>query len=88
MTKEISCPNCKSVLNSHKSETSDVPKKDDISVCLYCQSVLMFNEDLTLRAISKDEWDKLPNMVKMEVIVERTLCQLMASDDNTSTTIH
>lgn len=60
-TPECRCPACgrkleavTSVGHGHK------PKPGDLSVCLYCDCLLQFSGDLTIRALSAEEVSALP----------------------------
>lgn len=45
------CPQCKAPMDSATSASggSHKPRKDDVSICLKCAAVLLYNADLTLR---------------------------------------
>lgn len=58
---EACCPSCEHTLDAATSaDGSDQrPQAGDLSVCFYCASVLMFNDDFTLRQLSGEEFDAL-----------------------------
>ena len=45
------CPKCFTILSAatNMDDENLRPKPGDVTVCLYCAEVLVFNEDLTLR---------------------------------------
>jgi len=54
------CPVCSSELDRATEAGSvdgDAPKSGDISVCLYCSSVLIFKDDLGIRLVKQEEID-------------------------------
>lgn len=55
------CPNCKKLLDSFTavSVSGSVPKPGDITVCLYCSTVLQFSDDLSLIEAEADEIVKI-----------------------------
>lgn len=54
--KKDKCPSCNKEVNTHDTlKGSGVPSKGDVSVCLYCGSIMMFNEDLELYLPSAKE---------------------------------
>jgi len=52
----LKCPEC----GAHNDGAAPVdggtysPKKDDISLCMYCGSINLFNDDLTIRPIPSE----------------------------------
>lgn len=55
------CPACQSKVNSATDPTGRaVPVPGDLSVCAYCSAQLVFNSDLTVRLLLRDEYDALP----------------------------
>ena len=63
------CPNCNEKLNgrSEVGNTGRPPEKDDITMCVYCKQILTFNADLSLRKLSKEEFDSLPFDIKLTI---------------------
>lgn len=56
-TPECRCPACGAEFDSATGTTTDdAPKPGDFSVCLYCCAILVFNEDLTNRRMSIEEY--------------------------------
>lgn len=50
------CPNCGKVLDAATSYQGDEfrPRPTDITVCIWCASVLQFSEGMTLQAVDLD----------------------------------
>lgn len=61
MENFIKCPSCDGLLDGtfEVGPNNRLPKKDDISICAHCGTILQFNEDLTYRKIDEDVWDKI-----------------------------
>lgn len=59
------CPSCNGELSAatnavtYDDSPSSTPTKGDITFCIYCAEVLVFNEDLTVREFRKEDLDKL-----------------------------
>lgn len=53
---ESKCPRCHKEVDSAENFEDETlaPKEDDVTVCIYCQAVLQFNEDLSLREASTE----------------------------------
>lgn len=61
---ESSCPVCKEKLDAaSNAEVSDQspPECGDVSICFYCASYLIFDEDLTLQLLSEEDLLELPD---------------------------
>jgi hypothetical protein len=43
------CPHCRRVLDRASSETGDRPRGGDVTICLYCATVLIFTPTLGVR---------------------------------------
>lgn len=58
---EQRCPQCACVIDAHSSAVGDAaPSPGDLSVCLRCTAYLTFGADLSLRMLSRPEFDALP----------------------------
>lgn len=56
------CPNCRSSLDAATATFSQkplVPDPEDLTICLYCQKILIFNSDLSLRVATAEDLGKL-----------------------------
>lgn len=64
------CPQCSRVLDaaSHSSGERIAPKAGDLSVCLYCLTVLQFAEDLSVLALSQSQLDALAGAERKELM--------------------
>ena len=50
------CPKCAKQLDTHApTEAGAKPVAGDISVCLYCKTILVFDENIKLRRATKSE---------------------------------
>ena len=56
----MNCPNCNAVLDRHETrdEKNTLPADGDLSVCLYCATVSIF-DDGKLRQATRDDIEKL-----------------------------
>lgn len=66
------CPHCENLLDDatgvgHK----DVPSSGDFTICFYCATWLIFNDDLTLRLVEDVDIKDLP-LDKFEFLKEMT----------------
>ena len=43
------------------------PEENDVTVCIKCLSILLFNEDKSLRLASEDEISELPDEVRQAI---------------------
>lgn len=56
VTPECKCPYCGHKFDRAGDPTGDkMPHAEDFSICIECAGWLVFNEDLTVRAISAEE---------------------------------
>jgi hypothetical protein len=59
-TKPSTCPRCRHEVDAATHPTEDVrPRPGDVSVCIGCQGVNLFAEDLTLRMPTPEELQRL-----------------------------
>ncbi len=74
------CPGClRRADGATNARSGGSPKPGDISVCAYCSTPCTFNDDLTLRALHADEYDALPDRVRMQVeLYRKTVRQMIA----------
>lgn len=63
---ESKCPVCGYTLNAiaeKDTEIPDMPKEDDITMCIECYTPLLFNKDLTIRLLNSMEHVALGDIV-------------------------
>lgn len=55
------CPNCKSLLDAATDVTGAkaTPQAGDVTICLSCATVLLFEEGLTVRETTQEDYAKL-----------------------------
>lgn len=66
-----SCPSCNNRLNAVEPNNDDSnrpPEKGDITLCVYCESVLQFGENLKLKALSREEFNNLDQDTQFEMM--------------------
>jgi len=66
------CPACHRLLNAATAVDGSqvMPKGDDVTICSYCGSVLQYIDRdgvLTLRAMTEEQFDELPEKTKHEL---------------------
>jgi hypothetical protein len=63
------CPWCDYLMDAatNLQDAEAVPAPGDVSVCLSCASVLVFNDDLTLRGFTPAEIAALPSDIKSQL---------------------
>jgi len=57
ITDNNNCPKCGHPveINTSTTGTHEIPKKGDISICVYCSSICVYNEDLTIHLATQEE---------------------------------
>jgi len=56
----VGCPVCGKQLDRARAISTRGPKPGDLSLCIYCTAVLRFNNDLTLRECTDEEFKGFP----------------------------
>lgn len=60
MSSQNECPQCHKILDAATGvEGARPPKPNDFTVCVYCQSWLLFTDDLGLRLATDEDTAKL-----------------------------
>jgi hypothetical protein len=62
------CPSCGKHADNASSEDQKKPGPGDIAVCLFCATMCVFNDDMTLRELRGDEYIALPAEARMQLI--------------------
>lgn len=59
--QEQNCPSCDHKINaaSKYDESNAIPSKGEFTVCVYCKSLFVFNDDLSMRPINEKDMDEL-----------------------------
>jgi hypothetical protein len=68
-TPECNCPKCGHHINKATSvdDKHTSPVEGDVSVCIECSTMLIFNADMTLHIMSREEFYALPLEVRYEI---------------------
>lgn len=62
------CPHCGSPCDAASStKNQKPPTAGDLSICFYCAGLLRFKEDLKLKVLSEEEFNKLPQEIQDEL---------------------
>ena len=69
------CPKCKMILNgaTHLQDVEKSPRPGDVTVCVVCAEVLVFDDDLMLRRPLVGEIDENDPELQRHVIAVKTL---------------
>jgi hypothetical protein len=72
VNKAARCPACLKTLDGATDlKGQATPKPDDLSVCVYCGQINVFQTDLTLRAMRQPEFDALPGELRRDIAIAR-----------------
>jgi hypothetical protein len=64
------CRKCNEPLErARPMEDGTVPGEGDISMCVYCGLISIYNADQTLREPTFEEWDKITNQEKVKDVL-------------------
>jgi hypothetical protein len=67
-TPECNCPKCGTLIDAASSMRGDeIPVEGDVSICNVCAARLVFNEDLTVRLMTQEEYYAMPMEAKNEM---------------------
>lgn len=74
------CPHCGEMLDAVgvAGGADAVPEPGDVSACLKCGNPMVFMEGLRLRAMTKDEWESLPEKHRRELASVREFVTYVA----------
>lgn len=56
---DSACPKCLELLNKVSNNEGFIPMPGDPTVCVYCKSVLQFNDEMQLIICTKEAFEKL-----------------------------
>jgi hypothetical protein len=81
VTKELKCPTCGNIMDRatcfHDSEAHP-PKEGDISVCIKCADVMVFNKEGTMREATINDLLALDSSAQMHLeLAQRAIRRLM-----------
>lgn len=66
------CPECKKVMDGATCFNEDaVPGPGDVTVCMYCSALLVYEKDMQLRKMTPEEERKLPDEARTTVFQVR-----------------
>jgi hypothetical protein len=72
-TPEQRCPKCKTILDSASGVNTDrSPKEGDITLCIKCAVLLVFNKDLIMRLPTNEERMKFasdPSVIHAQIVI-------------------
>ena len=59
-TPKTACPDCQMPIDALNGANHDhAPRPGDRSICAYCACLMVINDDMTMRAATQDEIEKL-----------------------------
>ena len=74
----MKCPACGRIMTASGESPFDPagteprphgPQPGDTTICAYCLVILVFNDDLTIRRMTAEEWKALPPEVAEGIVV-------------------
>lgn len=78
---QSTCPVCGTLLNAASFFTGESsPRPGDLSVCIECTAILVFQADLTVQGISEEELESLPPELHVELIRMRQILKEFHQD--------
>ena len=71
------CPTCKMTLDCHIPDDGreEGPKPEDLSVCMHCGELLVFNQDLTQRVMPASVFLDLDGEHQIKMIIARKMAK-------------
>lgn len=77
------CPDCKNLLSAATSIESDgsaQPRPNDLTICAYCASILIYNKDFSLRKATESDLnsldvDTLISLQRAKVIITKRIIE-------------
>lgn len=58
---KIHCPKCKVLLDGATNTQGEIgPRGGDLTICVYCSTLLKFDDNIQLVIMSDEEFNKLP----------------------------
>jgi hypothetical protein len=70
------CPHCRQDLRAATSTAGATPSPDDLTICLYCATVLVFTPTMGLRRLTREDLDAMTPAYKAALWRERLVVQL------------
>ena len=78
------CPACFRRVDGATDPINDaMPKSGDLSVCGYCTTLCVFNDDLTVRAMHEHEFDALPPALRVQLALLRKAARAVLLERST-----
>ena len=66
-TEPVRCPGCFAKLDTRMSVTaSNGAKPGDVTLCIYCCALAVFNEDMISALITQEQYEALPDRIKAQ----------------------
>lgn len=77
------CPKCGKTLDgvsAYSAEDNPEPVSGDVSICMYCFTLLQFDDDIQSQILTPEEFIDLEDGVRLELT--RALKQLLEAHEN------
>lgn len=69
-TPKAACPACETMLSAGAGGTPiRGPQPGDMNICIHCGAVLNYENDMSLRLLSREEIDALDHEMRNQVLV-------------------
>ena len=82
--KETSCPHCGAWLNSVRNDENVLPDPGDLSVCVACFNVSVFDEAFRLRLPTSEEAAEYRSEPNLRAAISRTTAAILERKKGTS----
>lgn len=78
---ESTCPSCYRKLDlATDPEGKNIPKPNDLTVCIYCQEILIFQEDMSVKELSQEKIEKLPYEIQVKLMLFKKTAKKLIND--------
>lgn len=71
---ECYCPCCNRLIDAATPVVEDeqiTPRPEDVTICFYCATFLVYKDDLTMREINSEEIGNLPSEIRQQLVKAR-----------------
>lgn len=88
ISPENICPSCYRQLDAAADpEDSYVPKANDLTVCIYCQEILKFTDNMAIVKITEEDLKKLPINIQLKLkhfqrTAKKVITEVKFNNDN------
>lgn len=86
LEKSSDCPKCKKKLDAASAVDGhdQVPVENDITICSGCSAVLVYQKDLSLSELSKEDIEGLPQELKDQIGTAQEFLKRFKPNENSN----